>query len=143
MTQISDAIERPAHGVGAGTEQPPRRHFHQLRRPRAPDESPASHALRLRLFRRKATVTARLEHPGIVPLHDVGTAAAGEPAYVMKRLLGTTLAARIPLPPAEAAVLLLRVADAVGFAHHQGVVHRDLKPEHVWLGADGEVLLLD
>ena len=81
-------------------------------RPRAPDESPASHALRLRLFRRKATVTARLEHPGIVPLHDVGTAAAGEPAYVMKRLLGTTLAARIPLPPAEAAVLLLRVADA-------------------------------
>ena len=112
-------------------------------RPRAPDESPASHALRLRLFRRKATVTARLEHPGIVPLHDVGTAAAGEPAYVMKRLLGTTLAARIPLPPAEAAVLLLRVADAVGFAHHQGVVHRDLKPEHVWLGADGEVLLLD
>ena len=112
-------------------------------RPRAPEESPDSHALRLRLFRREATVTARLEHPGIVPLHDVGIAAAGEPAYVMKRLQGTTLAARIPLPPAEAAVLLLRVADAVAFAHHQGVVHRDLKPEHVWLGADGEVLLLD
>jgi tRNA A-37 threonylcarbamoyl transferase component Bud32 len=112
-------------------------------RPRAPDESPTSHALRLRLFRREAAVTARLEHPGIVPLHDVGIAAAGEPAYVMKRLQGTTLAAKVPMPAAEAAVLLLRVADAVAFAHRQGVVHRDLKPEHVWLGADGEVLLLD
>ena len=112
-------------------------------RPRGPDESPDSHALRLRLFRREAAVTARLEHPGIVPIHDVGSGPAGEPAYLMKRLAGGTLAERGRLPVAEAADLLLRVADAIAFAHHRGVVHRDLKPEHVWLGADGEVQVLD
>ena len=112
-------------------------------RPRGSDEPIAVHALRLRLFRREAAITARLEHPGIVPVHDVGAAAAGEPAYMMKRLTGTTLAARAPLPPAEAADILLRVADAVGFAHHAGIVHRDLKPEHIWLGAAGETLVID
>lgn len=112
-------------------------------RPRGPEESPDSHALRLRLFRREAAVTARLEHPGIVPIHDVGSGPAGEPAYLMKRLAGGTLAERGRLAVAEAADLLLRVADAIAFAHHRGVVHRDLKPEHVWLGADGEVQVLD
>ncbi len=112
-------------------------------RPRAPEESPESHALRLRLFRREAAVTARLEHPGIIPIHDVGSGPAGEPAYLMKRLAGETLAAHGRLPIADAADLLLRVADAIAFAHHHGVVHRDLKPEHVWLGADGEVQVLD
>ena len=112
-------------------------------RPRGSDEPIASHALRLRLFRREAAITARLEHPGIVPVHDVGAASAGEPAYVMKRLTGTTLAARAPLPPAEAADIILRVADALGFAHHAGIVHRDLKPEHIWLGAAGETLVID
>ncbi len=112
-------------------------------RGRAPEESPESHALRLRLFRREATITARLEHPGIPPIHDVGIGPAGEPAYLLKRLAGTTLAVRGTLPPAAAAELLIRVADAVGFAHRHGVVHRDLKPEHIWLGADGEVQVID
>lgn len=112
-------------------------------RPRGIDEPVAAHAVRLRLFRREAAITARLAHPGIVPVHDVGIAAAGEPAYVMSRLSGTTLAQRAPLPPAEAADVLIRVADAVGFAHHQGIVHRDLKPEHVWLGTAGETLVID
>ena len=112
-------------------------------RGRNPDESPGSHALRLRLFRREATITARLEHPGIPPIHDVGSGPTGEPAYLLKRLAGTTLATRAPLPAAEAAELLIRVADAVGFAHHHGIVHRDLKPEHVWLGADGDVQVID
>ena len=112
-------------------------------RPRGVNEPIAAHALRLRLFRREAAITARLEHPGIVPVHDVGAAAAGEPAYVMKRLTGMTLAARAPLPPAEAADILLRVADALGFAHQAGIVHRDLKPEHIWLGAAGETLVID
>ena len=112
-------------------------------RPRGSDEPIEAHALRLRLFRREAAITARLEHPGIVPVHDVGAASAGEPAYVMKRLTGTTLAARAPLPPAEAADIILRVADALGFAHQAGIVHRDLKPEHIWLGAAGETLVID
>lgn len=112
-------------------------------RPRGLNEPIASQALRLRLFRREAAITARLEHPGIVPVHDVGAAAAGEPAYVMKHLRGTTLATRAPLPAAEAADILLKVADALGFAHHAGIVHRDLKPEHIWLGEDGETLIID
>ncbi len=112
-------------------------------RPRDPAESPASHALRLRLFRREAVITARLEHPNIIPIHDVGSGAGGEPAYLMKRLGGATLADRAPLSPAEAANLLLAVADAVGFAHRRGIVHRDLKPEHLRLGDDGEILVID
>jgi serine/threonine protein kinase len=112
-------------------------------RPRAPGESPASHALRVQLFRREAAITARLEHPGIVPVHDVGLAAAGEPAYIMKRLSGTTLAARGQLAPEAAVDVLLRIADAIAYAHHQGIVHRDLKPDNIWLGADGAVYVLD
>ena len=112
-------------------------------RPRAPAESPASHALRVQLFRREAAITARLEHPGIVPVHDVGLATAGEPAYIMKRLTGTTLAARGQLAPEAAVDVLLRIADAIAYAHHQGIVHRDLKPDNIWLGADGAVYVLD
>ncbi len=112
-------------------------------RGRGPNESPESHALRLRLFRREATITARLEHPGIPPIHDVGSGPAGEPAYLLKRLAGKTLAASAPLPSDAAAEILIRVADAVGFAHHHGIVHRDLKPEHIWLGAAGDVQVID
>ena len=112
-------------------------------RGRAPDEAPASHALRLRLFRREATITARLEHPGIPPIHDIGSGPAGEPAYILKRLAGQTLSVRGILPAASAAELLIRVADAVGFAHQHGIVHRDLKPDHIWLGNAGEIHVID
>lgn len=96
-------------------------------------------------LRREAQVLARLEHPGIVPVHDVGVLPDGRTFYTMKLVEGARLdrhlAAAVPL--AERLRLLLRIADAVAFAHAKGVLHRDLKPENVMVGAFGEVLVMD
>ena len=96
-------------------------------------------------LRREAQVLARLEHPGIVPVHDVGSLPDGRAFYTMKWVQGDRLdrALARPLPLAERLRLFLRIADAVAFAHAQGVLHRDLKPENVMVGAFGEVLVLD
>jgi serine/threonine protein kinase len=106
-----------------------------------PDDS-GDLAARLRL---EARVLARLEHPGIVPVHDVGSLPDGRPFYAMKLVRGERLdaaAARLATLP-ERLRLFLRVCEPVAFAHAQGVVHRDLKPENVMVGPFGEVLVLD
>jgi eukaryotic-like serine/threonine-protein kinase len=96
-------------------------------------------------LRREAVVLARLEHPGIVPVHDVGRLADGRTFYTMKLVQGERLdqyaAREHPLP--ERLRVFLRVAEAVAFAHARGVVHRDLKPQNVMIGPFGEVLVLD
>jgi serine/threonine protein kinase len=119
-------------------------------RPRRPEEPLTAYTARLRAFRREAAVTAQLEHPGIVPVHDVGAGALGEPAFLMKRLDGEPLSTLIerrsqgePLDLARIAEIVLRVAEAVGFAHQRGVVHRDLKPANVVIGAFGAVHVID
>ena len=96
-------------------------------------------------LRREAQVLARLEHPGIAPVHDIGGLPDGRVFYTMKWVQGERLDARLsrPVPLAERLRLFLRIADAVAFAHAQGVVHRDLKPENVMVGAFGEVLVMD
>ncbi len=100
--------------------------------------------LELRL-RREAQVLARLEHPGIVPVHDVGTLGDGRAFYTMKLVQGEPLDRA--LGPAHSLPdrlrIFLRIADAVAFAHAQGVLHRDLKPQNVMLGPFGEVLVMD
>ncbi len=106
-----------------------------------PDDS-GDLAGRLRL---EARVLARLEHPGIVPVHDVGSLPDGRPFYAMKLVRGERLdaaAARLGTLP-EKLRLFLRVCEPVAFAHARGVVHRDLKPENVMVGPFGEVLVLD
>ena len=99
-------------------------------------------ALRLN---REARVLARLEHPGIVPVHDVGTLADGRVFYAMKFVEGQRLDKHIEsvhsLP--DRLRLFLRICDAVAFAHARGVLHRDLKPANVMIGAFGEVLVMD
>ncbi len=120
-------------------------------RPRRPDESLSGHAARLRAFKREAAVTSQLEHPGIVPVHDVGSGPHGEPAFVMKRLDGEPLgrliercrAASQPLDLARVAEIVLRVAEAIAYAHRRDVVHRDLKPDNVIVGALGAVHVID
>jgi serine/threonine protein kinase len=105
------------------------------------DLADPSHAARLE---REARILARLEHPGIVPVHDVGTLADGRVFYVMKLVRGERLESwtrRAPL--FERLRLFLRICETVGFAHAHGVVHRDLKPSNIMVGQFGEVLLLD
>ena len=93
---------------------------------------------------REARILARLEHPGIVPVHDAGTLSDGRIYYVMKLVRGERLerVARA-VPTSELLRLFLRICETVGFAHAQGIVHRDLKPSNVMVGSFGEVLVLD
>jgi serine/threonine protein kinase len=96
-------------------------------------------------LRQEARVLARLEHPGIVPVHDQGLLGDGRLFYVMKLVRGETLEQHAKtIDSAHSRVALFeRVAEAVAFAHAAGVVHRDLKPANVMVGSFGEVLVLD
>jgi eukaryotic-like serine/threonine-protein kinase len=95
-------------------------------------------------LRQEAKVLARLEHPGIVPVHDAGLLDDGRWFYVMKLVRGETLADHAATLEHEAARLVVfeRVAETVAFAHAAGIVHRDLKPSNVMVGQFGEVLVL-
>ena len=93
----------------------------------------------------EAEAAARLAHPNIVHLYDLGNCEHG-PFLVMELLRGTTLAERLrggKLPPREALRVTVEAAKGVAHAHGQGVVHRDLKPGNVFVCEDGQVKLLD
>jgi serine/threonine protein kinase len=96
-------------------------------------------------LRQEARILARLEHPGLVPVHDLGALPDGRVFYVMKRVRGQRLDERLREVPSLAARLRLfeRICETVSFAHAHGVIHRDLKPENVMVGPFGEVLVLD
>jgi eukaryotic-like serine/threonine-protein kinase len=95
---------------------------------------------------REARVLARLEHPGLVPVHDAGVLPDGRAFYVMRLVRGTCLDAHVAAqgePLAPRLRMFERICDAVAFAHAHGVVHRDLKPQNVMVGPFGEVLVMD
>jgi serine/threonine-protein kinase len=96
-------------------------------------------------FLREAKIQARLDHPAIVPVHELGEDADGRPYFTMKRLAGVTLAERLaeagPIQPLLRA--LVDVCFAIQLAHSRGVIHRDLKPSNIMLGDYGEVYVLD
>ena len=103
------------------------------------------HPLSEEWIRKEAEAVARLDHPAIVTIFDVGTCPAG--AYlVMELLRGETLARRIekgPLPADEALRIAEQMAEGLAHAHSRGVLHRDLKPANVFVCEDGRVKLLD
>jgi len=94
---------------------------------------------------REARVLAALEHPGIVPVHDVGTLADGRVFYTMKFVEGRRLDKYIESVESvpDRLRIFLRICDAVAFAHARGVLHRDLKPPNIMVGPFGEVLVMD
>ena len=96
-------------------------------------------------FEAEAQAAARLDHPGIVPVYEVGE-IDGRQYFSMKHVRGTTLAQRLaegPLAPREAAAMLAKVARAIHFAHLRGVLHRDLKPSNILLDEQGEPHVTD
>ena len=101
-------------------------------------------------FLREARLMARLDHPGVVGVHDWGTLPDGRPWICMDRVEGRTLGEVLDDAEAEERWPLrrlvghvLRVAEVVAYAHEQGVVHRDIKPSNIMLGAHGQVFLMD
>lgn len=108
-------------------------------------------------FLREAQITGQLEHPGIVPIYEMGRRSDDrQPFYTMRFVRGRTLAEAAtsyherkargeagPLEFRELLVAFVGVCNAVAYAHSRGVLHRDLKPQNVVLGAFGEVIVLD
>jgi len=102
----------------------------------------------IRRFRREIAITARLEHPSIVPVHDAGILPDGAPFYVMRKVTGRplteligaakTLEQRLALLPHVVAA-----AQALAHAHKRGVVHRDIKPSNILVGELGETIVID
>jgi eukaryotic-like serine/threonine-protein kinase len=105
-------------------------------------------------FVREARVQGQLEHPSIVPVHELGL-REGRPFFTMKRVRGVTLAeiirrlkegdaaTRARFPRHRLLAVVQTLAQTLDFAHSRGVVHRDVKPGNVMLGDFGEVYLLD
>jgi serine/threonine protein kinase len=101
-------------------------------------------------FLREARIQGRLDHPAIVPVHELGRDDRDQPFFAMKQLAGKTLAEVLAQPEAERKFTrkqllraLIDVSLATQFAHERGVVHRDLKPPNIMLGDYGEVYVLD
>lgn len=106
-------------------------------------------------FIEEAQVTGQLDHPNIVPVHEIGINAEGQPFFTMKLVQGRSLqeildgirlgtvdlVSRYSLT--ELLNVFLKICDAVAFAHARGVIHRDLKPANIMAGAFGEVLVMD
>ncbi len=117
-------------------------------------EAAVSSRHRLR-FIEEAQITAQLEHPNIVPVHELGIDGVGQVFYTMKMVQGITLKMVVDLlqkgTPGTVVkyslpnllTIFQKVCDAVAFAHSKGVIHRDLKPANIMVGSFGEVLVMD
>ena len=110
-----------------------------------------SDARRHRRFLEEAQIAGQLDHPGIVPIHELGVDPDGRPFFAMKLVRGQHLGEVIRAAQEErdgwsrtrALHVLLRVCEAIAYAHDRGVVHRDLKPENVMVGRFGETYVMD
>jgi WD40 repeat protein/tRNA A-37 threonylcarbamoyl transferase component Bud32 len=110
-----------------------------------------SDAIYVHRFLEEAQVTAQLDHPGVVPVHQLGRAPDGRLYFTMKLVKGRTLSRIFDLvrnreanwTNTRALELFIRICETLAFAHQKGVVHRDLKPANVMVGSYGEVYVMD
>ncbi len=110
-----------------------------------------SESKRLSRFLEEAQVTGQLDHPGIVPVHELGIDANGRVYFTMKLVKGKTLAQVFEAVKhgddgwsvTRALSVVLRVCEAMAFAHEKGVIHRDLKPANIMVGRFGETYVMD
>lgn len=97
-----------------------------------------------RRFILEGQITGRLDHPNILPIFDLGRSQSGDLFIAMQKISGSrwdqTYAQNRPRENLE---IMLRVCDAIAYAHSRGVIHRDLKPENVMLGEYGEIIITD
>jgi formylglycine-generating enzyme required for sulfatase activity len=108
-------------------------------------------ASRLSRFLEEAQVTGQLDHPGIVPVHELGIDARGRVFFTMKLVKGKTLEHVLEAvrhgddgwSVTRALSVVLRVCEAMAFAHEKGVIHRDLKPANIMVGRFGETYVMD
>ena len=137
--------------------------FHRSVAIKIVQERYASNASTCRRFFEEAQITGQLQHPAIPPVHELGTLPDGRPYLVMKLINGQTLDVLLAnrercsslldgeelgkqTSPAELARFMAifgQICQAIGYAHNQGVIHRDLKPQNIMVGAFGEVQVMD
>lgn len=116
-----------------------------------PNSNRAPSADRLARFMREASITSRLDHPGVVPVHELARDDHGRLFFTMKMVQGKTLSrvakemrAKDPSRMrARILEVLVRVCDTLAFAHSHGVIHRDLKPANIMVGDYGEAYVMD
>jgi len=108
-----------------------------------------------RRLMREALITGKLQHPNIVPVHDVQLSEDGFPQIILKRIEGASWADILHRPLIASKIIkdrdplefhirvLISVCNAIGFAHSHNIIHRDIKPDNVMIGEFGEVLVLD
>lgn len=95
-------------------------------------------------FLLEALITAKLDHPNIIPIHDMGVDQDGVLFYTMRKVEGRPWSETLAVRTLEENLdILLHVCDAIAYAHSKDLIHRDLKPENVLLGNFGEVLVTD
>lgn len=149
---LGNVIGKGGMGEILQAEQTSLRRIVAVKRPLIDSQMPRDQAeIFLDMFAREAAVTARLDHPNIVPIHDLGIGPDEQPLMAMKLVRGTPwpdlLQADRDLPTyqrlAKHLNILTGVAQAVAFAHERGVIHRDIKPAQVMVGRHGEVYLMD
>lgn len=107
---------------------------------------------RVQRFLLEAQVTGQLDHPNIVPIHELGRDTGGRYYFTMKMVEGETLGQKIeqagdsrlkPDQLAELLQILIKVCEALSFAHSRGVIHRDIKPSNIMVGQFGQVYIMD
>lgn len=144
--RVTEVLGRGGMGIVLRAEDEPfgRSLAVKVLRPELIDDSEV-----LRRFIAEARVCGRLQHPGVVPVHEMGTTADGRPWFTMRLIEGRTfagiLAARASPADEREKVLGIfeKVCQTIAYAHASGVVHRDLKPANVMVGPFGEVLVMD